>query len=89
MKIGLVNCEIKPLRIGVVARLARAENGHFGDVKTVEGALQELRMTFGGGLRIYFTVRGQQIILLLHGGNKTSQQRDIDKAKYLLANIGD
>ncbi len=72
-----------------MARLARAENGHFGDVKTVEGALQELRMTFGGGLRIYFTVRGQQIILLLHGGNKTSQQRDIDKAKHLLANIGD
>ncbi len=79
----------KTVKNRLLARLARAENGHLGDVKTVDGALQELRMTFGGSLWIYFTIRGSQIILLLQGGYKASQQRDIEKAKHLLANFGD
>lgn len=68
----------------LLARLARVEIGNFGDCKTIEGQLSELRMTFGGGLRIYFVIRGNCIVLLLHGGDKTSQQRDIEKAKQLL-----
>ncbi len=73
----------------LLARFARLENGNFGDYKTIEGQLLELRMTFGGGLRVYFVVRDAQIILLLQGGNKSSQDRDIEKAKQLLANLED
>ncbi len=46
-------------------------------------------MTFGGGLRVYFVIRGEQIIFLLHGGNKTTQSRDIERAKQLLDNLED
>ncbi|HEY4714536.1 MAG TPA: type II toxin-antitoxin system RelE/ParE family toxin [Aquirhabdus sp.] len=73
----------------LLARFARLENGNLGDYKTIEGQLLELRMTFGGGLRVYFVIRGGQIILLLQGGNKSSQDRDIEKAKQLLANLED
>lgn len=73
----------------LLARLSRVENGNFGDYKTIEGQLLELRMTFGGGLRVYFVIRGGRIILLLQGGDKSSQDRDIEKARHLLANLED
>ena len=76
----------KTVKNRLLARLARVENGNFGDHKTVDGELQELRMTFGGGLRVYFTLQGDTVVLLLQGGNKSTQQRDIEKAKELLNN---
>lgn len=71
----------------VLARLARAENGHFGDFKQIESNLYELRFFFGGGLRIYYAIRDNQIILLLAGGKKSSQATDIEKAKRLLVEL--
>lgn len=71
----------------LLSRLARVENGNFGDFKAVSGALFELRCFFGGGLRVYYTFRNGEIVLLLAGGNKTTQTRDIDKAKILLDNL--
>ena len=71
----------------ILARLARAENGHFGDFKQVNAGLFELRFFFGGGLRIYYTIRDNRIILLLVGGDKSSQRSDIEKAKHLLAEL--
>jgi putative addiction module killer protein len=71
----------------ILARLARAENGHFGDFKQLEPDLFELRFFFGGGLRIYYTIRDNQIILLLVGGDKSSQTTDIEKAKRLLDDL--
>jgi putative addiction module killer protein len=71
----------------LLARLARVEMGNFGDHKTIEGQLLELRMTFGGGLRIYFVIRGNCIVLLLQGGDKSSQPRDIEKAKQRLSTL--
>ena len=68
----------------ILARLSRAENGHFGDFKQINANLFELRFFFGGGLRIYYTIRANQIILLLVGGDKSSQNRDIEKANELL-----
>lgn len=67
-----------------MARLARVENGNFGDHKHIDGSLMELRMTFGGGIRIYYTIRGDTVVLLLQGGNKSSQTQDIEKAKKLI-----
>lgn len=71
----------------IAARIARVEIGLMGDVKAVGGGVSELRIDFGPGYRVYFTKRGQQLIILLVGGDKGSQQRDIGKAKELAAQI--
>ena len=68
----------------IAARLSRLENGGFGDHKAMGNALHELRFFFGGGIRVYYTLRDGQIILLLAGGDKSSQSRDIVKARELL-----
>ena len=68
----------------VLARLARVESGNLGDCRQIDGRLLELRLFFSGGLRIYFTIRDQRIVLLLAGGDKSSQSRDIEKARQLL-----
>ncbi|BAP56424.1 addiction module antitoxin RelB [Thioploca ingrica] len=68
----------------VLARIARVENGHFGDFKHIAVDLYELRFFFGSGLRIYYTIHSDQVVLLLVGGDKSSQSQDIKKAKQLL-----
>ncbi len=68
----------------VLARLARVENGNFGDFKKLEDNLFELRLFFAGGLRIYYTIQQEKVVLLLNGGNKSSQKKDIAKAKQIL-----
>ena len=60
-----------------------ARTGNLGDYKPVGGSVYELRIDYGPGYRLYFTWRGSEIVLLLIGGDKTSQQRDIEKAKEL------
>lgn len=71
----------------IAARIARVQIGLMGDVKAVGGGVSELRIDFGPGYRVYFTKRGQQLIILLVGGDKSSQQRDIGKAKEMAAQI--
>lgn len=68
----------------LLARLARVENGNFGDFKQLGGDLFELRFFFGSGLRIYYTIQGERVVLLLTGGDKSSQARDIEKAARLI-----
>ncbi len=68
----------------VLARLDRLKNGNFGDFKRIDNNLFELRFFFGSGLRIYYTIRGKQVILLLVGGDKSSQGKDIKQAKQIL-----
>lgn len=68
----------------VLARLDRLKNNNFGDFKRVDNNLFELRFFFGGGLRIYYTIRSKQVILLLVGGDKSSQSNDIKHAKQIL-----
>ena len=68
----------------ILARLARIENGNFGDYKQLSSELYELRFFFHGGLRIYYSNVDGKIVLLLYGGDKSSQQNDIDKAELLL-----
>jgi putative addiction module killer protein len=59
--------------------------GHVGDVRSVGDGVSELRIHYGAGYRIYFARRGSAVVLLLCGGDKGSQTRDIDMAKRLLA----
>lgn len=85
----LAKLKDKTVKNQLLSRLARVENGHFGDTKTLAADLFELRCFFGGGLRVYYTIRNQRIILLLAGGDKSSQERDIEKAKAILNMLED
>lgn len=66
-------------------RLSRLAVGNFGDYKSLGGGLFELRFFFGSGYRIYYTLAGQKVVLLLAGGTKRGQAKDIKIAKDLLA----
>jgi putative addiction module killer protein len=73
------------VRSVVVARLKRLELGLMGDVEPVGEGISELRIHFGAGWRVYFAQRGTQVIVLLAGGSKRTQKRDIKHAKTLAA----
>ena len=64
----------------VLARLSRIESGNFGDYKQVRTNLFELRFFFSSGLRVYYTIQGGQVVILLVGGDKSTQAKDIEKA---------
>ena len=70
-------------RTRIAARIIRLQAGNFGDAKSLGTGVYELRMTFGPGYRVYYTRQGERIILLLCGGDKGSQDRDIARAKQL------
>lgn len=68
-------------RARIQARLARAASGNFGDVGPVGEGVLELRVDWGPGYRVYFARVGNVMVLLLCGGDKRTQQRDIRRAK--------
>ena len=70
-------------RARIFDRLDRLAKGNFGDTKSVGDGVQELRMRFGPGYRIYYVWRGDMLILLLTAGDKDSQSRDIALAKRM------
>lgn len=70
-------------RVRIVERLRRFSGGNPGDVKAVGEGVSELRIDYGPGYRVYFCVRGDIVIILLCGGDKASQDRDIKRAKVL------
>jgi putative addiction module killer protein len=72
----------------ILSRLKRAELGNLGDFKAISAGLFEMRIDCGPGYRIYFTRKGEVIILLLIGGDKSTQDRDILKAKQMLSELG-
>ena len=75
------------VRGAVVARIKRLERGLFGDAKPVGGGVSELRIQMGAGWRIYFTRHGRLVIVLLAGGSKRTQAKDIERAKLLAARL--
>ena len=68
----------------IAARVVRIEAGLFGDVKSVGGKVSELRVDVGPGYRVYFTRRGKELILLLCGGDKSTQGADITAAQAMV-----
>lgn len=71
-------------RAAIAARLNRLAYGHAGDVEPVGEGISELRIHYGPGYRVYFQKRGNTLIILLCGGDKSTQSRDIKTAKRLL-----
>ncbi len=74
-------------RLRIVARVRHAEAGNLGDWKVIDGPLCEMRVDFGPGYRVYFARRGKLLIVLLVGGDKSTQSKDIARAKRLLKQL--
>ena len=67
----------------IVARIRRMEKGNPGDTRSVGKGVLEMRIDYGPGYRIYYLHRGAQIVILLCGGDKRTQQQDIKRAQTL------
>ena len=65
----------------ILSRLLRVEQGNYGDYKALKDGVFELRFSFGSGYRVYFGEDGDTIVVLLCGGDKRTQSRDIAQAK--------
>lgn len=71
----------------IIDRIKRASNGNFGDAKSVGSGVTEMRIDYGPGYRVYFFRRGKELVILLCGGDKKSQQADIAKAMRMKEEI--
>ncbi len=71
----------------ILARIERLALGNPGDVKPVGGGVSEMRIPYGSGYRVYYKQIGKEIILLLCGGDKTTQEKDIRRAKEIVAGL--
>jgi len=83
---GLVD---RRARAKIAARIDRLAQGNPGDVVSVGEGVSELRIHFGPGYRVYFVARGRTLVILLCGGDKSSQAKDIKTAKQLARDIGE
>ena len=76
-------------KVSIIRRIDRMRKGNFGDHKGLGDEVSELRFTLGAGYRVYYTIRNGEIILLLVGGDKSTQKVDIEKAKKLVKELQD
>ena len=67
----------------IVVRIDRVEEGNFGDHHSVGQGVSEMRVHVGKGYRVYYTVRGNAVVILLCGGDKSSQRRDVERAHQM------
>jgi putative addiction module killer protein len=74
-------------RARILARVERLATGNPGDVKPVGEGVSELRIDYGPGYRVYYTQRGRELVILLAGGDKSTQARDIKTALRLARNL--
>jgi putative addiction module killer protein len=74
-------------RARILVRIERLAAGNPGDVKPVGGGISELRIDYGPGYRVYYQKHGQKVVILLAGGDKSTQTRDIKTALRLAQNL--
>ena len=72
------------VRKRILLRLDRLKDGNFGDYKQLDEYLYELRFNLGSGYRIYYMIEDKTIVLLINGGDKKSQKKDIKQAKEII-----
>ena len=72
----------------IASRLLRVRSGNLGDIESVGGDVSEMRIFVGKGYRLYFTIKDKQILILLCGGNKSTQRKDIIKAHEIAQELG-
>ncbi len=70
-------------RARILNRVVAAESGNFGDCAALGNGISEMRVHFGPGYRVYYAQRGEVLYLLLAGGDKASQKRDVKRAKSI------
>ncbi|MDY0122923.1 type II toxin-antitoxin system RelE/ParE family toxin [Sulfurimonas sp.] len=76
-------------KVSIIRRIERIKSGNFGDSKSVGDEVFELRITTGPGYRVYYTKRDDEIVILLLGGDKSTQSKDILKAKQIKEELKD
>ena len=81
------NLRDKQARARINTRIRRLSLGNPGDVKPVGEGVSELRIDYGPGYRVYFLQRGREVVILLAGGDKRTQQKDIQTALELVRNL--
>lgn len=79
-KTWLINLKDRQAKARVLMRLDRIALGDFGDIKPVRAGIQEIRIDYAQGYRLYFIRQGQTTIVLLAGGDKSTQNADIERA---------
>ena len=74
-------------KVAIARRIERVAAGTLGDVKSLSNDLSELRLDIGPGYRVYFTMRGGALVILLAGGDKRTQAADIKRARKLATEV--
>lgn len=77
----------KRAQLRIAARLRLAEAGNLGNWNSIDGALSEMKVDVGPGYRLYFTRKANVLIVMLAGGDKSGQTRDINRAKRILKEL--
>lgn len=74
-------------KVAILRRIERVKEGNFGDYKSIGNEVSELRITVGAGYRVYYTIKEDEIVILLVAGSKSTQNKDITKAKKMLKEL--
>lgn len=74
-------------KVAIARRIEQAENGNLGKTRSVGSGVSEMKFDLEPGYRVYFTVRGREVIVLLAGGDKSSQSADIRRAHALAKQV--
>lgn len=83
----LTDIRDREARSRILVRIRRVSLGNLGDIKSIGDGLSELRVNYGPGYRIYLVQRGRELVVLLAGGDKRTQTRDIERARRLAKDL--
>jgi len=76
-------------KVSILRRMERVKEGNFGDHKSVSKDISELRISIGPAYRVYYTKKDDEIVILLVGGDKSTQSKDIEKAQQICKELKD
>jgi putative addiction module killer protein len=82
-------CKLRDIKAKarIAIKISRVEDGLFGDNRSLGKGLNELKIDYGPGYRVYYTIENDMIVLLIIGGDKSTQERDIAKARLMMKTL--